>query len=95
MDRLRVAWVCASAAALAISGCGGSRAGGTGDGGGGVVGDGGTPDAGTVTDAGRVADAGTTSDGGAGDSGVLLRIQAGPLSDALIVNTVELCFDAN
>ncbi|MCC7539368.1 MAG: hypothetical protein IT379_24300 [Deltaproteobacteria bacterium] len=30
-----------------------------------------------------------------GDSGVLLRIRAGPSSDALIVNRVEICFDAS
>jgi hypothetical protein len=29
-----------------------------------------------------------------GDSGVLLRIYPGPSSNALIVNTVEICFDA-
>jgi len=30
-----------------------------------------------------------------GDNGVLLRIRPGPTSDALIVNRVELCFDAD
>jgi hypothetical protein len=30
----------------------------------------------------------------AGDDGTLLRIRAGPPSDALIVHTVEICFDA-
>ncbi len=30
-----------------------------------------------------------------GDGGVLLRIRAGPPSDALIVNRVEVCFDAS
>jgi hypothetical protein len=30
----------------------------------------------------------------AGDDGTLLRIRAGPPSDALIVNRVEICFDA-
>ena len=29
-----------------------------------------------------------------GDSGVLLRIKAGPSSDALVVNRIELCLDA-
>lgn len=36
-----------------------------------------------------------TSEFSAGDAGVLLRISAGPPSDALIVNRVEICFDAS
>ena len=31
----------------------------------------------------------------AGDGGVLLRIKAGPSSDALVVNRIELCMDAS
>ncbi|MCB9592009.1 MAG: hypothetical protein H6719_04690 [Sandaracinaceae bacterium] len=31
----------------------------------------------------------------AGDSGTLLRIEAGPPSNALVVNRVEICFDAD
>ncbi|MBI5548770.1 MAG: hypothetical protein HY901_33225 [Deltaproteobacteria bacterium] len=36
-----------------------------------------------------------TTEFAAGDDGVLLRIRPGPSSDALIVNRVELCFDAD